>query len=125
VIGGDQPPAVALLEDPGGVHLRRVGNLALAGEQDAGFAHDDRAVAPDEAEAELLVVGGGSLERPLEGEGHVLADRVTAVAERAGHDGGRVRGVVGDHTLGVAGLPCCVRVDQYGLDGGLVFRTNV
>jgi hypothetical protein len=55
---------------------------------------------------------------PLEGQGHVLADHVTAVAERAGHDGGRVRGVVGDHAIGVASLPRLVGVNQYGLDGG-------
>src|SRR5580704_5749623 len=125
VIGGDQPLTVPLLENPGRVHLIRVRNLGLAAEQDAGFADDDRGVPADEAEAELLVVGRGVLERPLEGQGHVLADHVTAVAERAGHDGGRVPGVVGDHAVGVAGLPRLVGVNQYVLDGGLVCRMTV
>jgi hypothetical protein len=63
VIGGDQPLAVPLLEDPGRVHLTRVRNLGLAREQDAGFADDDRGVPADEAEAELLVAGRTALER--------------------------------------------------------------
>src|SRR5205085_11733138 len=81
VIGGDQPLAVPLLENPGRVHLTRVRNLGLAAEQDAGFADYDRGVPADEAEAELLVVGRAALEWPPEGQGHVLADHVTAVAE--------------------------------------------
>src|ERR1700756_1742179 len=69
VIGGDQPLAVPLLENPGRVHLTRVRNLGLAGEQDAGFADDDRGGPADEAEAELLVAGRAALEGPLEGQG--------------------------------------------------------
>jgi glycine/D-amino acid oxidase-like deaminating enzyme len=115
----------AVLENPGRVHPTRVRNLGLAAEQDAGFADDDRGVPADEAEAELLVAGRAVLERPLEGQGHALADHVTAVAERAGHDGGRVRGVVGDQAGGVAGLPRLVGVNQYGLDGGRIGRATV
>src|SRR3982074_948102 len=88
VIGGDQPLAVPLLANPGRVHFARVRNLGLAGEQDAGFADDDRGVPADEAETELLVVGRAALEWPLEGQGHALADHVTAAAARARPGGG-------------------------------------
>jgi hypothetical protein len=117
--------SVSLLQGPGRVHLTLVRDLGLAGEQDAGFADHDRGIPADEAEAELLVVGGASLQRSREGQRHVLADHLTAVAQRAGQDRGRVRGVVGDHAVGVAGLPRSVGVNQHGLDRDFVVRTGV
>ena len=81
VIGGDQPLAVPLLENPGRVDLARVRNLRLAGEQDAGLVDGDRGAPAEKRRLSCLF----QVELPLSGPSKAWAmfSRITSRLSRS------------------------------------------